>query len=125
MAKKRDAFDDHLLLRNWQRSVAHRVADLAHKQGRAKGSIQFQLVFECFLSRIFAEPSTDWVLKGGTALLMRNGSGRFTKDIVLAHGAIWGGVEEIAFELRSLNETRGKRSFPVSSNRREFSGLGC
>lgn len=69
------------------------------------------MVFECFLSRIFAEPSTDWVLKGGTALLMRNGSGRFTKDFDLAHGATWGGAEEIAIELQSLLKRGGKDPF--------------
>ena len=98
-------------VRNWQRSMSTRIANLAQEQGRGKDSIQFQLVFECFLHRIFSEPSPEWVLKGGTALLMRNGAGRFTKDIDLAHAREWEDPNQIARQLESLMQREGADPF--------------
>lgn len=98
-------------MRNWQRSMSTRIANLAREQDRGKDSIQFQLVFECFLSRIFSKPSSEWILKGGTALLMRNGSGRFTRDIDLAHGHKWEDTSQIAQQLESLMQRKGADPF--------------
>ncbi|MDK4331410.1 nucleotidyl transferase AbiEii/AbiGii toxin family protein [Corynebacterium accolens] len=85
--------------RNWQRSVSTRTANLAKSQGRTKDSIKFQLVFECFLNRLFSEPSSEWILKGGTALLMRNGSGLFTRDVDLARIEKWDDPRDVLNQL--------------------------
>ena len=98
-------------LRNWHKSMTTRVANVAEEHGRSKESIQYQLVFECFLSRIFGEPSSGWTLKGGTALLMRNGSGRFTKDVELARAHEWEEINRIAQELEKLAQRTGADPF--------------
>ena len=89
----------HVEARNWQRSVSTRTANLAKSQGRTKDSIKFQLVFECFLNRLFSESSSEWILKGGTALLMRNGSGRFTRDVDLARIEKWDNPRDVVNQL--------------------------
>ncbi len=64
--------------------------------------LRAQTVFECFLSRVFSDGSSNWILKGGTALLMRNGSGRFTRDIDMARKRPWLDTEEVQEELGQL-----------------------
>ena len=59
--------------------------------------------FNRFLSRIFSDgPDSEWVLKGGTALLARVASTRATLDIDLYRGGY--GVDEAVEDLRRLAE---------------------
>ncbi|MBI9001149.1 nucleotidyl transferase AbiEii/AbiGii toxin family protein [Corynebacterium sp. CCM 9185] len=47
-------------------------------------NVQHQFAFDMFLSRLFSHGDCAWVLKGGTSLLLRIGSGRRSRDIDLA-----------------------------------------
>lgn len=47
-------------------------------------NIQHQFAFDLFLTRMFTHEDCGWVLKGGTSLLLRIGSGRRSRDIDLA-----------------------------------------
>lgn len=47
------------------------------------GELRREFVFQRFLGRVFAQPSTRWVLKGGTGLLIRIQEARYSKDIDL------------------------------------------
>jgi len=47
-------------------------------------NVQHQFAFDIFLTRLFSHEECPWVLKGGTSLLLRIGSGRRSKDIDLA-----------------------------------------
>lgn len=97
--------------RNLQKSIAMRIDHLSKTQGRSKDSIRYQLLFECFLQRIFAHPDSGWVLKGGTALLMRNGHGRFTQDIDLARAQKWDDTEEIRQEFEKIARRKANDPF--------------
>ncbi|KGM13445.1 nucleotidyl transferase AbiEii/AbiGii toxin family protein [Cellulomonas bogoriensis] len=44
-----------------------------------------RFVFSRFLARVFHDPSSPWVLKGGTAVLARVHDARTTKDVDLLH----------------------------------------
>ncbi|HJP75578.1 MAG TPA: nucleotidyl transferase AbiEii/AbiGii toxin family protein [Pseudonocardiaceae bacterium] len=61
-----------------------------------KAVLQRQLCYERFLARIFSVEG-DWVLKGGTALLVRARSARHSKDIdlFLRQGAVTEAVAEL------------------------------
>ena len=57
--------------------------------------------FNRFLSRVFSDgPDSDWVLKGGTGMLARVASTRWTLDIDLYRGGY--GVDEAVEDLRRL-----------------------
>lgn len=92
--------------KNLQKSIAMRIDHLSKTEDRSKDSIRYQLLFECFLRRIFAHQDSGWVLKGGTALLMRNGHGRFTQDIDLARAQKWDDTEEIRQEFEKNRATK-------------------
>lgn len=98
-------------------SYSSRIKTLAKELDRSANSLRYQIVFECFLKRVFASQSADWVLKGGTALLIRNGYGRFTQDIDLARAKNWESTEEIReqFERAALLDSDDPFTFRVSS----------
>jgi Nucleotidyl transferase AbiEii toxin, Type IV TA system len=48
-------------------------------------SLLRRFVFDRFLARVFHEPNSPWVLKGGTAVLARAHDARSTKDVDLFH----------------------------------------
>lgn len=81
---------------------------------RAKGLnlpsdlIRYQIAFEGFLERVFQSESDDWVLKGGAALLMRNGEGRTTTDVDLARIAELGPLASIEAEIRQIAQRPGQ-----------------
>lgn len=70
--------------------------------------IRYQIAFEGFLERVFQSGSDEWVLKGGAALLMRNGEGRTTTDIDLARVAELGPLASIEAEIRQIAQRPGQ-----------------
>lgn len=56
----------------------------ARRQSVTAENVQHQFAFDMFLSRLFSHGDYPWVLKGGTSLLLRIGSGRRSRDIDLA-----------------------------------------
>lgn len=57
----------------------------ATRTGRDVSALQSQYVYDRFLARVFAEPNTGWVIKGGVALLARVHDTRHSKDVDLFH----------------------------------------
>lgn len=53
--------------------------------GARASALTRQLVHSRFLARLFGETDSPWVLKGGSAVLMRVDDGRTTKDVDLLH----------------------------------------
>lgn len=88
--------------RRLQRSLNMRIKNLAQTREVSVQHLRFHLIFECFLRRVFADNQTTWVLKGGTALLMRNGSGRFTQDIDLARDTLWEEPDDVHHEFEEI-----------------------
>mgnify|MGYP002712384726 CR=1 FL=1 len=70
--------------------------------------IRYQIAFEGFLERVFQSGSDEWVVKGGAALLMRNGEGRTTTDIDLARVAELGPLASIEAEIKQIAQRPGQ-----------------
>ena len=66
----------------WESALAQGRARARERGVDAQG-LQRRLVYSRFLARVFASPDSPWVLKGGTAALMRVPTGRTTKDVDL------------------------------------------
>jgi len=66
-----------------ERSVKNEAA----ARGVPTDRLRRQFVLQRFLARVFNEPAGRWVLKGGTGLIVRNPSARFSKDIDLYYPA--------------------------------------
>ena len=86
------------------RGIAKRAKDL----NLPSELIRYQIAFEGFLERVFQSGSDEWVLKGGAALLMRNGEGRTTTDIDLARVAELGPLARIEAEIRQIAQRPGQ-----------------
>lgn len=66
----------------WMAATAKADA-VSAQTGRSKAAILRQFVFERLLARVFLDRPAQWVLKGGTAVLLRVPEARTTKDIDL------------------------------------------
>ena len=62
------------------------VKDIARNQGRLTSSTEQDFRYSRFLHRLFADPSSDFVLKGGMSLLARIPNARTTRDIDVSVG---------------------------------------
>lgn len=58
-----------------------------------------EYIYTRFLARVFADPAEPWVLKGGTAMLIRVTDTRATKDIDLMHA-----TADVARAIAALEE---------------------
>lgn len=68
----------------WSAAVS-RARAVAVETGLPVNAILRRFVFQRFLARVFADPASSWVLKGGTAVLTRVHDARTTKDVDLFH----------------------------------------
>lgn len=78
-------------------AINSRIAKLVAADPRlTKQALQRQFGYERFLARVFSVEG-DWVLKGGTALLVRTRSARHSKDIDLfrRQGEVTDAVDEL------------------------------
>ena len=66
----------------WAAMTAHAKTS-AKETGVPVEALIRQFVFARFLARVFHDPSSPWVLKGGTAVLARVHDARTTKDVDL------------------------------------------
>lgn len=69
---------------NFRKSLEMRLLNLAHSSGQDLQRLRKQVVFERFLARLFANPISPWILKGGHAMELRMESARATQDIDLS-----------------------------------------
>lgn len=88
--------------RRFQQKLNARLRDEAGKRSTSVQALRYQVVFECFLHRVFSADDSPWVLKGGVALPMRNGEGRFTKDLDMARERQWSTTEDVRREFEAI-----------------------
>ena len=91
-----------------QKKLNQGIAKRAKDLNLPSELIRYQIAFEGFLERVFQSGSDEWVLKGGAALLMRNGEGRTTTDIDLARVAALGPLASIEAEIRQIAQRPGQ-----------------
>jgi len=78
-----------------------RLKSLAQAEGIDLQRMRRQVSFDRLLARLFSEPNTPWLLKGGYAMELRLRSARTTKDIDLS---LPGEVEEKGDVLERLQD---------------------
>ena len=84
------------------------IARRAKDRNQPPDLIRYQIAFEGFLERVFQDNSRLWGLKGGAALLMRNGQGRTTTDIDLARARGLGSLAEVEAEMCEIASRQGQ-----------------
>jgi hypothetical protein len=62
-----------------------RAKEAAKLTGGESGALLRQFIHERFLARVFNNPNSQWILKGGNAVLARVNDARTTKDVDLLH----------------------------------------
>lgn len=69
---------------DFRKALEHRLQALSEQTGQNLQHLRRKVAFNRFLARIFAEPSSPWLLKGGYAMELRLHNARATRDIDLA-----------------------------------------
>ena len=91
-------------------SVRDRLKTEAKNTGRPVKELQREFVLQRFLSRVFAAADSQWVLKGGTGLLIRMPGARYSQDLDLLHRS-----ENLEVAIEELKElSRGPGGDPFS-----------
>lgn len=62
-----------------------RLKAQARRDGVEAGKLRRRVVLECFMARVFSEPASPWLVKGGTALFLRLPDARYSRDLDLTH----------------------------------------
>lgn len=65
------------------RAISDRARAASKATGRPTNELVRRFVYDRFLARVFADPGSPWVLKGGTAVLARVNDARHSKDVDL------------------------------------------
>ncbi|GAB3313786.1 nucleotidyl transferase AbiEii/AbiGii toxin family protein [Geodermatophilus aquaeductus] len=66
-------------------SLRDRLKTQAQQSGRPFNQLEREYLLQRFLARVFADPASPWILKGGTGLLARLPGARHSQDIDLLH----------------------------------------
>lgn len=62
-------------------ALEERLKRVSREDGIDLQRLRRQVAFDRFLARLFREPNTNWVLKGGYAMELRFQTARTTKDL--------------------------------------------
>ena len=92
-------------------ALTARLKAAAKVRDRHYAQIEREFLLQRFLARVFAHNSTEWVLKGGTALLIRIPDARYSRDIDLLNTHAT--VDEAIDDLR----TEGRCSKPAGTTK--------
>lgn len=107
-----------------RRSLGDRLRAEAKRRGRPTAGVRREFVFQRFLARVFSEPHCQWVLKGGTGLLVRIREARYSKDIDLVvpidHVDLDGAVDSLRADIRT--DTGDHLTFAIDSVTRPSDG---
>lgn len=79
------------------RALTDHLRSQAKQNGVDHSNLRRQFAYDRLLARVFRSGHSEWVLKGGTALLARVPSARHTRDIDLSRrsGTVHAAVEEL------------------------------
>ena len=69
---------------DFRRALEHRLQNEAERSGQNLQRLRRKVAFNRFLARIFSDPASPWILKGGYAMELRLAHARATRDIDLA-----------------------------------------
>jgi len=89
--------------KNIRASIQAAVNAEARARGKTSAQISRELAMQRLLARVFAQPASPWVLKGGTGLLVRLPGARHSQDIDLLHPTA-ANLDQAIEELRTLSQ---------------------
>ncbi|GIG29265.1 nucleotidyl transferase AbiEii/AbiGii toxin family protein [Cellulomonas marina] len=81
------------------RAISDRARAASKATGRPTNELVRRFVYDRFLARVFADPGSPWVLKGGTAVLARVNDARHSKDVDLLRSL--GNIDDALEALRA------------------------
>ena len=99
------------------RATVDKARTVAKFTGRPNTAVLREYLYARILDRVFADPDSPWVLKGGTALLVRDADARHSRDVDLLHrhGTLADAVEQLR---TAIKLDRGdQRQFQVTTTR--------
>lgn len=85
-----------------RKNINNAINKRSRELGVSADELRTRFAFERLLCRVFADISGTWMLKGGTALLIRTGGGRHTKDIDLSRAPSWQDDADLTAELTKI-----------------------
>ncbi|MGN2641232.1 nucleotidyl transferase AbiEii/AbiGii toxin family protein [Nocardia takedensis] len=71
--------------RGFQAAINQRITEQARALSRPPAELHREFYMQRMLARVFADPASPWILKGGTALLVRISGARHSQDVDLLH----------------------------------------
>ena len=79
------------------RATVDTARTVAKTTGRPNAAVLREYLYARVLDRVFVDPDSPWVLKGGTALLVRDADARHSRDVDLLHqhGTLADAVEQL------------------------------
>ena len=89
----------------FRRALDDRLKTQAKLRSQPVSELRREFLFQRFLALLFANPESQWVLKGGASLLMRLTEARFSRDLDLLHLGELSPTEAVE-ELRMLTRPR-------------------
>jgi len=90
-------------------SVRDRLKNASRATGRSVNELAREFVLQRFLARVFDDPDSPWILKGGTGLLVRLPGARYSQDLDLLHRST--DLRAAAAELAELSGRAGDDPF--------------
>jgi hypothetical protein len=86
----------------FRQALERRLANLAKEEGIDIQRLRRQVAFDRLLARLFADPSSIWLLKGGYAMELRLQTARTTRDIDLMARCLPRGEADLSIRLLRL-----------------------
>lgn len=83
----------------FRQALESRLANVAKREGVDVQRLRRQAAFDRLLARLFADPVSIWLLKGGYAMELRLATSRTTRDIDLMTRQLPGGEEPLSGRL--------------------------
>lgn len=93
----------------FRRALEVRLKAAAAVRGWDVNVMRRQYLLQRYLARVFQDPQSSWVLKGGAGLLVRLPGARHSRDIDLLHPDAE--LASAVVELRRVADTRGLDPF--------------
>lgn len=107
----------------FKNALNERIKKQARLLGRPSEQLLRQFFMQRFLGRVFIDPATSWILKGGGGLLVRLPGARQSRDIDLLH--VDADLDRAVDELRQLGtavSTMDPFTFQIEIKGRDFLG---
>lgn len=95
----------------FRRALDDRLKAAAKAAGLPFNTLRRQFILECYLARVFALPDSQWILKGGTSLVVRIPGARHSRDLDLCTAVSDQELHASLSELRTAGQPSSRDPF--------------